>query len=68
MKTHTQHNVKSLCVSFLGKKGEQLQIEGACVEGRSVSVSLTSVKSNVLRQIDSFLFFSEEFFQSTATG
>ena len=54
--------------SFLGKKGEQLQIEGDCVEGRSVSVLLTSVKSNVLRQIDSFLFFSEEFFHSTATG
>ena len=54
--------------SFLGKKGEQLQIEGDCVETRSISVTLTSVKRNVSGQIDSFLFFSEEFFQSTETG
>ena len=38
------------------------------MEGHSVPVSLTSVKSNIFRQIDSFLFSFEEFFQSTATG
>lgn len=61
MNTHTKHNVKSMCVSFLGERGEHLEI-GVCVEGYSVPVSLTSVKSNIFSQIDSFVFSSEEFF------
>jgi hypothetical protein len=53
---------------FLRKKDEQVQIKGDCVEGHSVPVSLTSMKSNTFTQIDSFLFSSEEFFQSTSSG
>jgi hypothetical protein len=45
-----------------------LLIEGLCVEGCGVPESLTSMQSNIFRQIDSFLFSFEDFFQSAATG